>query len=363
MNKDFPCARCWLEVDMSALAHNLRVAQSLLRPETELIAVLKADAYGLGLTPVARLFWQHGVRRFAVACLDEAFALKEALPDAWVLCMGETLGGAMDAAVKCGVRLTVGSWEAARRVSEAAVELGMDVFIHCKVDTGLHRIGFEAAEAAREIHACEALPNLRIEGIYTHLALHDRACDEAQHAAFMAAAGQFSVPMLHMLDSIGLVRYPEWQYQAARVGALLYGNAPRGFDRAEEVMPTVRFCTRVARVAQVPAGERIGYDDEHFLDRDTLVATLAVGYADGYPRAFSGCGEVLIRGQRARCLGLVCMDQMMVDVTKIPGVRAGDVAVLLGDGMTLTEYAALGRLNRNECTAIIGKRVPRVYKT
>lgn len=363
---DLPRARCWLEVDAAAVAHNLRLAQSLLRPGVCLIAVLKADAYGLGLPAIARLLWEKGVRHFAVACLEEAFLLREALPDAWVLCLGETLEGNLDDAVRQGVRLTAGSADAMRRASGAAARAGVPAFLHCKVDTGLHRIGFSADTAAGEIAPCAALPGIRIEGIYTHLALHDRESDEAQHAAFCAVLDGLkkrgiALPLPHMLDSIGLTRYPAWQYRAVRVGALLFGNPPRGFDRAGEALPTARFCARVARVFTVPAGGRIGYDDAHFLPRETRVAALSVGYADGYPRALSGIGEVEIRGHRARCLGLVCMDQMMVDVTGIDGARPGDVAVLLGGGISLTEYAAWGRLNRNECTAVISRRVPRVY--
>ena len=363
---DFPRARCWLEVDAAAVAHNLRLARSLLKPGAELIAVLKANAYGLGLSPIARLLWEQGVRRFAVACLEEAFLLREALPDAWILCMGETLSGNLDAAVSQGVRLTVGSYHAAKRASDAAERTGCSAFLHAKVDTGLHRIGFAPEDAAGEIARCAALSGVRLEGVYTHLALHDRPCDEEQHALLCAVLDglrgqEIAPPMVHVLDSIGLTRYPAWQYQAVRVGALLFGNPPRGFDRADEARPTVRFCARVARVFTVPKGGRIGYDDEHFLPRDTRVAALSVGYADGYPRALSGVGEVEIAGRRAKCLGLICMDQMMVDVTDIENVRVGDAATLLGGGIPLNEYAAWGHLNRNECTAVIGPRVPRVY--
>ena len=359
---DLPRARCWLEVDLSAVAHNLRLARSLTRPETRLIAVLKADAYGLGLIPAARLLWREGVRHFAVACLEEAFSLREALPDAWILCMGETLEGALRPAVEREIRLTVGSFDAARRVSGTAERLKKQAFAHFKVDTGLYRIGFPAENAAEDISQCLTLPGLTPEGIYTHLALHDRESDIAQHAAFQAVLAALPpFPMTHMLDSIGLVRYPEWQYDAVRTGALLFGNAPRGFDRAGEVRPTVRFMARVARVARVPAGACIGYDDDHPLARDSVIATLTSGYADGYPRAFSYTGAVELHGLRAPVVGLVCMDQMMVDVTGIPNVCPGEEAVLLGGGITLTEYAALGHLNRNECTAVIGRRVPRIY--
>ena len=367
-NKDDPRARCWLEVDTGAVAHNLRLTQSMIGPDTALIAVLKADAYGLGLVPIARLLWAQGVRHFAVACLDEAFAVREALPEAWILCMGAAMDGALEQAVADGIRLTIGAVEDARRVSDAALAQNRPAYLHCKVDTGLHRLGFEQNEAARAIMRCADYPNVQLEGIYTHLALHDLAHDDAQHTAFEKVRAELTrqglvIPMAHMLDSIGLTRYPAWQYQAVRVGALLYGNAPRGFARAQEVQPTVRFKARVARVFRVNKGEYVGYDDDHPLQRDTAIATLTAGYADGYPRALSGVGEVDIRHKRAKCLGLICMDQMMVDVTDIANVQAGDEVTLLGDGISLQEYASWGHLNRNECTAVIGKRVPRVYTT
>ena len=167
--------------------------------------------------------------------------------------------------------------------------------------------------------------------------------------------------MAHMLDSIGITRYPRWQYDAVRVGAMLYGNTPNGYAQPERIQPVGRFCARITRVFMVKAGELIGYDDDHPLMRDTRVAVISAGYADGYPRVFSGKGEIEIRGRRARILGLICMDQMMADVTDIPETAPGDTATLLGGGVSLREYAQRGGLNRNECTAIITRRVPRIY--
>lgn len=362
---DHPRARCWLEVDTAAIVHNLEVTRRLISPKTELIAVLKADAYGLGAVPVARLLWAHGVRRYSVACLSEAFSLCEALPDAWILCMGETLGGAVIDAVRVGIRLTVGSYDAAKRISEAAQELGTTARVHYKVDTGLYRIGFTCDNAIDEIRRCADLSNLEAEGIYTHLALHDKEADIKQHEALEGILNDLKnegicPPMVHMLDSIGIVRYPQWQYQAVRVGAMLYGNAPRGMI-GELPKSTVRFMARVVRVFSVPSGSLIGYDDEHPLDHDAQIAVISAGYADGYPRVFSRCGEIMIHGMRAKIVGLICMDQMMADITEIPGVLQNDEVTLLGDDITLTEYASIGKLNRNECTAVIGKRVPRIY--
>ena len=202
--------------------------------------------------------------------------------------------------------------------------------------------------------------------MYTHLALHNTQSDQAQQAAFETVrtgllAKGIAIPMAHMLDSIGITRYPQWQYDAVRVGAMLYGNTPNGYAQPERIQPVGRFCARVTRVFMVKAGELIGYDDDHSLMRDTRVAVISAGYADGYPRVFSGKGEIEIHGRRAWVLGLICMDQMMADVTDIPETAPGDTATLLGGGVSLREYAQRGGLNRNECTAIITRRVPRIY--
>ena len=366
MMLDHPRARCWLEVDLSALKNNLQLTMNRIKGDAQLIAVLKADAYGFGAPAVGRCLWENGVRMFAVACLDEAFALREALPDAWILCMGETLDGALEKAIEKQIRLTCGSLQTAIRISEATQEIQRQAYVHFKVDTGLHRIGFEPAEAVDKIEQCAYMSGIVAEGLYTHLALHNRESDIEQHAAFEMVKNALAekgicVKYAHMLDSIGLERYPDWQYDAVRVGALLYGNYPVGFGEPEKVKPVARFQARVSRVFDVKKGEVLGYDDSHPLDHDARIASVACGYVDGYPRVMSYQGIVLVRGQRAKVAGLMCMDQMMIDVTDIEGVRAGDIVTLLGDDMTLREYASIGHLNRNEATAIIGKRVPRIY--
>ena len=363
---DLPRARCWLEVDLSALKNNLQVTRQMMNADAQLIAVLKADAYGMGAAQVGRYLWENGVRMFAVACLDEAFILREALPDAWILCMGETLGSTIEKAVQQKIRLTAGSLQAAIRISEATQEIQRQAYVHFKVDTGLHRIGFAPDEAVDKIEQCAYMSGIVAEGLYTHLALHNKQSDEAQHAAFeMVRTGLESkgvhIQYAHMVDSIGLTRYPQWQYDAVRVGALLYGNYPQGFPNPEIVKPVARFQARVSRVFDVKAGECLGYDDSHPLDHDARIATIACGYVDGFPRVMSHKGIVLIRGQRAKIAGLLCMDQMMADVTEIENVRVGDIVTMLGDDITLREYASIGSLNRNEATAIIGKRVPRIY--
>ena len=356
-------SRAWLEVDLAALRANYREAKSLLKPGVEMICVLKADAYGYGAKQVGQALYDEGVRFFAVATVPEAVELNDALPqDVRVLCLGEPADDELETCVRKCVRVTVGSADKLASLGRAARGLGMNAYAHIKLDTGLHRLGFTDVE--------DLLPAMRQEGIvyeglYSHLALRSLEQSRAQQALFekmktrLKEAG-YTFPIVHLLDSIGLVRYRDWQYDAVRVGAFLYGNVPPAYEHFERRRPVGRFCARVTRVADVPAGEGIGYDETPLV-RDTRVATLSVGYVDGYARSLSGEGEVEIRGCRAKVLGLICMDQMMVDVTDIPGVRAGDEAVLLGGGISLNELAAWGHLNRNGVTACIGKRVPRIY--
>ena len=363
MNEVCARSRCWLEVLEDGLIRNYQEAKRLLRPGTVMICVLKADGYGLGAVQVAKTLWEQGVRHFAVACFEEARELRSALPqEAFILILGVTPPCRAEEAVKLGLQLTVGSDEEFRYISAAAVSLGVPALVHVKLDTGLHRLGFEAPAAALP---GLSLPGVAAEGLYSHLALRGKEQTERQCALFREQVRFFeghgrTFPYVHLLDSIGLVRRPEDQYTAVRVGAFLYGNVPPDHARFDRRAAAVRLCARVTRVGAVPAGDGVGYGDDP-LPAAARVATLSAGYVDGYPRLLSDRGEVLLHGKRARVLGRVCMDQMMVDVTGIPETKAGDAAVLLGDGISLNEFAAWADMNRNEVTCMIGRRVPRIY--
>lgn len=355
-------ARCWALVDEDALIYNFRLARTLCRPDTALICVVKANAYGLGLARTVQTLWEAGARWFSVAAPEEALQARKAAPDARVLLMSPAEGSYLPLLIARDIDLTVGALTDAEAASRAAQAAGKTARAHVKLDTGLHRLGFTDVREALQI---KDLPGLDFVGVYSHLALRSREQSIAQEALFTRMAdalaqGGLRAPMRHLLDSIGLTRFPEWQMQGVRVGAFLYGNIPPKWERFAEGKNVVTLQCRVTRVAMIPSGEGVGYDDDP-LPRDTRVATLSAGYIDGYPRVLSGVGEVLIRGRRAKVLGLICMDQMMVDATDIPDVCIGDAATLLGGGVTLQEYAAWGRLNRNECLGLIGRRVPRVY--
>ena len=355
-------SRAWAEVDEDALLHNYRLARSLCEKNTAFICVVKANAYGLGLFRTVQTLRQAGADWFAVAAPEEALAARAAAPDAHILLLGPAEESYLPALIQQGVSLTVGTMGDGEKASQAATALGLQARVHIKLDTGLHRLGFtDAGEAAR----LKALPGLDFEGVYSHLALRSDEQSAAQAALFAALTDRLAAlglrpRMRHLLDSIGLTRYPQWQMDAVRVGAFLYGNVPPKWERFSEGKNVVTFKAKVTRVSWVPAGEGVGYDDAP-LERDTRVATLAAGYIDGYPRSLSHRGVVSLHGYMAPVLGLVCMDQMMVDVTDIPQARAGDTAILLGGPVDLRDYAQRGQLNRNECLGVIGRRVPRVY--
>ena len=359
-------ARCYLNVSADRILQNLKVVRNELEAKTQVIAVLKADAYGLGSVEIGKKLFAEGIKDFAVACLEEAFELHNALPDARILCMGETLDGAIEQAVQKKIRLTAGSQHACDRIMEAATRCKMPAYVHFKIDTGLHRIGFGADEAVELISRLRMKGRIVPEGLYTHLALRNETEDIIQHQRFekvvVGLAGDgICPPVIHMLDSIGIIRYPRWQYNAVRIGAFLYGNYPNGYQKSDEIKIPYAFMTRIVRIFDVSKGECIGYDESHPVKRDSKIAVLCCGYADGYPRVMSNRGYVSVRGAKAPIVGLICMDQMMVDVTDIPFVEVGDEVCLLGgDKIDPREYAAIGCLNRNECTAIIGKRVPRI---
>ena len=358
-------ARCWVEIDLDIIESNYATARQLCGEGVRVIPVLKANAYGLGAARVSRLLSAQGAKLFAVADLDEALEIRRACGgDALV--MGMVPEAQMARCIEAGAIATVYSVDMARALDAAAARLGRPARAHIKVDTGLHRLGLDADTAPREALAIMDLPNLRVEGLFTHLALRSREEDERQIArlkavadALRAAGRDFGI--LHAGDSIGMVRYPEYRFDAVRTGAWLYGVVPNRCPWPELCRFPVRFLTRVVQVRRVAAGECLGYDDEHPLKRDSVIATLSAGYADGYPRV-NGVGEVEIRGRRAPIAGLACMDQMTVDVTDLPEVRPGDAVTMLGGGITVNECAAWTRSNRNELLTRFGRRVPRVYR-
>lgn len=365
MNRAEATSRCWAEIDLDEICGNYLRARERIGG-AEVICVLKGNAYGLGAVEVCRALMAHGARKFAVASGDEAEELLDACPGADVLVLGAVGEDQSRRLIARGGLLTLFGPERGEQLARIARDLGRSARVHVKVDTGLYRLGFTGPQAADQIAELNATGLFRMEGLFTHLALHSRASDEAQFARFDAVRSALAdrgvyFPCVHALDSIGMTRYPDRAMDAVRLGAWLYGVRPARFEERDLCRPVAKFKARVAQLRDVPAGELIGYDDDHPIARDARVATLTAGYLDGVPR-LNSVGEVAIRGRRAPVLGLVCMDQMMVDVSGIPGVQPGDEATFLGDEISINEYAAWGKLNRNEALGRIGRRVTRVYR-
>lgn len=360
-------ARTWAEIDLDHILYNYQHAIAELRPGVQHFVVLKANAYGLGAAAVGRALHAQGARLFAVACAAEALELREALPpEADILIMGPTMPPEIEPVLRAGIMPTLFTPDAARQVSEAAGALGVTARVHCKVDTGLNRLGFMPAGAADAIEAISRLPQLSLQGLFSHLQRrspeHDRLQAQRLKAVYDALVSRgVSVPMLHLLDSIGMWRYPESQFDAVRDAAYLFGHTPKDYPRPENLRFALSLKTRIARIETIAAGECLGYDCDHPLQADTRVATLCAGYADGYPRSMSFRGEVEIHGRRARVLGVVCMDLMMVDIGDIPEAAVGDEVILLGGSIDIWTYAGFCGGYNNECLSMISRRVPRVY--
>ena len=360
-------------VHLDRLRANAENIRARLQPQVDMIAVLKGDGYSHGIEGIVPTLRQCGIGCFAVAIWQEGALLRRiGVTDEPVLVLGDTWDGELEQLVLHRLTGTIFAEETARKLNEIAARHGVVQPIHIKFDTGMHRIGFGTDEAALDTVArIAALPNLTITGAFTHFARADEMdCDvtDTQYQRFMGAIDALrqrgiEIPFLHVANSPSILLRPEVQLQAVRAGDALFGLCP--IDEAlwpqTALQEVLTWQTYVALVKTVPAGSQIGYGGTHVTDRDTVVATLPVGFADGYDRRLSNLGYVMIHGQKAPILGRVCMDQMMVDVTDIPDVQRGDVVTLLGDGISIVEMAGILQVNVDEILCRITKRVPRVY--
>ncbi len=375
-----------LEVDLDALAYNMKGLRAFLDrgPMAEaggrapvIAAVIKADAYGLGAVRVAKEFVASGAGMLAVAFLQEALELQRGFGGNCpvpILVMGHTPDDGLPAAVQAGIRLTIFDRRQAELLSLAATDLGRAAIVHIKLDTGMNRLGIKPdAETPDLLAGMAGLPYLELEGIFTHLALCDAETDRRQFDLFMGVVARTAAlglrfKLRHVCDSIGLCRYPEYRLDLVRPGALLFGARPMKAPLADSLDLKLPFAfrTRISRLRSIEAGEGVGYD---FTWRAGVggarIATLPVGYVDGYRRCLSNKGQVLVRGRRANVVGIICMDQLVIDVSGIPDAAEGDEALLFGkkgdDEIGLLEVATWAGTNRNEIFSTIGRRVPRVY--
>lgn len=363
----------WVQIDLDAIEKNIASVRD--RAAVPVMAIVKADAYGHGAVPVAQLL-EGSCAFFGVSSLLEALELRRAGIRTPILILGATPAEAFPAAVREDIRPAIFTWESAKALSQAAQALGKTASLHLAVDTGMSRIGFPVSEESAEVcRRIAALPGLNCEGLFSHFATADEAdlsrakAQAARFAAFdrMLKSRGLSIPIRHLNNSAGIMNF-ETPYELVRSGIVTYGLYPSmEVDQSRlPLTPALSWYSRVTFVKQLPPGREISYGGTYVTSRDTLVATVSVGYADGYRRSLSGSFYVLIHGRRAPILGRVCMDQMMVDVTSIPDVRSGDRVTLVGrdGGETISVEAiaqAAGSFNY-EFVCGISRRVPRVYR-
>ena len=366
----------WVEIDLGAVANNVQALAEVASP-AKLIAVLKADAYGHGAPQVTHTALRNGAWGAALACLSEAVALREASIRAPLLVLGFTPGWQAREAIRHDIRVTLYDLDTAKAFNRAALELDSSVRVHVKVDTGMHRLGLAPEEVPAFLAELGNLPGLEVEGLFTHMACADEldgpglqstARQLERFRALMAEldASSMRPPMVHAANSALALSDASAHFDAIRAGIAIYGLAPSpDFDAsAHALRPALRWKTQVAQIRELPAGEAIGYGHTWKSESACRIATIPVGYADGFRRAPQTWKEVLVRGQRAPLVGRVSMDQSTINISNIEGVRQGDEVVLIGqqgeDCISAEEAAGwIGTINYELVSAILA-RVPRL---
>lgn len=366
----------WAEVYLERLKHNLREVRRLVGPRVAIFAVVKADAYGHGAIHAARAFLEAGANYLAVALPEEGIELRKAGFDVPILVFGPYLAGQGEAFAGYGLTATLASYEGLNDLSAFCRAEGCTVPVHVKIDSGMGRVGVRPSEALDFLKAVAGGRGVSLQGAYTHMARADETDKQSaleQYERFTGVLNEagragIDIPIKHMANSAGIIDLPQTYLDAVRPGIMLYGLYPSDeVDKSRVTLePAMELKARVSHVKRVPADTPVSYGGIYRSSCETTIATLPLGYADGYSRILNGRGaEALIGGRRCAVAGRICMDQTMVDVGDAP-VKIGDEAVLFGhqgEGFIHTDEIArkLGTINY-EVTCMVSRRVPRIYK-
>lgn len=372
---DFEKGRAWIELDMEHLRHNVAALRSLLPQGCSLMPAVKANAYGHGAVPIARELNALGVRGFCVASVDEAVELREQGIEGEILILGYTHPRQAGLLRRYDLTQTVADLEHAAQLNG----LGHAIKVHIAADTGMHRLGERCEDFERIIEMFE-MKNLSVEGVFTHLCTADSG-DVEQRAFALKQFSRFRImlerlrrqghsPRSHILGSYGLLNYPDFGGDYVRAGIALYGVLSCREDLARcpiELRPVLSLKARIALTKRICPGEGAGYGLDYVAQQERLLAVISIGYADGVPRSLScGRGKVLIRGFEAPIVGRICMDQLLADVSGIPGVKSGDTAILIGSSgdkmLTAYDMAEAAGTITNEVLSRLGGRLARTVR-
>lgn len=370
-------SRVYAKIDLDAIAYNMEQMKQNIRPETKVMAVIKADGYGHGAVQIAEMMerWNY-IWGFAVATLDEAVVLRTEGIQKPILVLGCVLPDQYMEMLKHEIRMNIYTEEMAESISRMAAREGKTAYMHIKLDTGMSRLGFGINEQSAEtIKRISKMPNVNMEGIFTHFTKadeKDKSFTKKQIQEFVWMTERLKEKNVrftyeHCSNSAGIIDVPEANFDIVRAGISTYGLYPsEEVDKTNvKLKPALALKSHVAFVKEIERGTPVSYGGTFVAKEKMKIATIPVGYADGYPRSLSNKGYVLIRGKKAPILGRVCMDQFMVDVTQIEGVSFGDKVTMIGkDGNEILPVEVLSELSGRfnyEFVCDLGKRIPRVY--
>jgi alanine racemase len=360
----------YLEVNLDHIAHNVRVLKARVGEDVELCAVLKADAYSTGAVEVAPAIFGNGAYYLAVATLSEALELRESSDSYMILVIGRTPDDALKFAVQNEIALTVMTYEQALLLSELGKKYSKTPVVHIKYNTGMNRLGFDYGdESIEKIEQLCCINGIDVEGIFSHFALNGPEEDRKQYDRLCYAVDQLQkkgilFKFVHMCDGITTILNPEYHLSMVRPGAAIYGI--KTYKNADiDIRGVMSMKTKVYQIRKVSKGDTVSYMNMWVAQRDSIIATLPFGYADGLPKGMGNTSSVSIHGKRAPVVGYMCMDQCMVDITDIPDVLVGDDVVIFADGEnnsnSISDIARAGGTGQNDVVSRISRRVPRVY--
>lgn len=368
--------RTWAEVDLDAIAHNMREIRRITDPKAQIMAVIKADGYGHGFLEVTKTLLENGADRLAVAIPQEGKQLRKRGIDVPVLILSATMEDDIDEIIDLDLTTNVFSYEFAEVISKAAQKKKKTANVHIKLDTGMSRIGFVISdnneEVINEILRISKLPYINIEGLFSHFSTSDEKDDtytRLQFKRFMAVADELKargldIPIKHICNSAGVMMYPEMHLDMVRPGVILYGMYPSDeVDKSKlDLIPAMTLKSRISYVKEVEAGRGVSYGKEYITDRTTKIATVPIGYADGYLRKIAKHGEMIVHGVKVPIIGRICMDQCMIDVTDVHNIKRGDEVIIFGrEGVTIDDVAQWCETINYEISCTISKRIPRIY--
>lgn len=369
--------RTWAEINLDALSHNMRQIKKITNPNALIMAVVKADAYGHGAAECAEVLLENGADRLAVATLSEAIELRRLFPNIPILILGSSMESEAPELVENDITVSVYTYELAQALSESAVSLDKPVRVHIKLDTGMSRIGFPVIDGdnsgiTEEILRISKLPMLEIEGIFSHFSTSDeenRSYTDLQFKRFMSVCDDLKesgllIPIKHICNSAGIMMYPEYHLDMVRPGVILYGMYPSNeVDKSRlELKYVMSLKSLITYVKEIEPGRGVSYGKEYIADGVAKIATVPIGYADGYTRRLAKDAKIAVGGGMFPIAGRICMDQCMIDVSGVNNIKRGDEALIFGDGaVTADDIAAwIGTINY-EVPCMLSRRIPRVY--